>query len=180
MRKVKIGIIGCGVIGKRHVSACAESPIIELAAVADRIESRAAEMADKYGVKKIYKEGSDLITDPDIEAVIFAFPTAERGKLAIGALQNGKHVLVEKPVGMNADEVEKMIEARGNLTAGCCSSRFRFLESAGVVAEFIGNGNLGKIREVHCRVLEAAAEPPKIHSSGVAPEKVAKTAEASL
>jgi predicted dehydrogenase len=160
MEPVRLGVVGCGVIGPTHMAAAAASPHIELVAVADLIEERARAAAEKFKAKKVYREGADLVADPDIEAVVLAFPTGKRTELALRAFAHGKHVLIEKPIGMNATEVRQMIAARGRLTAACCSSRFRFLDGARLATEFIASGALGDLRVVRCRAIGPAGPPP--------------------
>ena len=160
MDPVKLGVIGCGVIGTFHLSAASKSPLIDLVAVADLIDDKVKKAAEQFNVKKIYKEGLDLINDPEVEAVVLALPTCGRLKLALKAFEKGKHVLTEKPVAMNAGDVKQMIKARGNLIAGCCSSRYRFIEGAQVVTDFIASGALGPLRTVRCRCIGAAGEAP--------------------
>jgi len=161
MKPVKLGIIGCGVIGHVHLQAAGESPLINVVAVADLREEAAREAAEKFGVKKTYTNADALLADKDIEAVVLAMPTCGRTELAIKAFDQGKHVLTEKPVAMNAGEVERMIEARGKLTAACCSSRYRFTESARAASEFVASGGLGDLRVVRCRALSPAGAPPE-------------------
>ncbi len=137
-----------------------EAEEIELVAVADLIEERAEAAAEKFGAAKTYIEGSDLIADPDIEAVVLALPCHGRFPLAMEAFAQGKHVLTEKPVAMNVGEVEQMIEARGDLVAACCSERYRFPEGAQVATEFVASGALGELREVYHRSFSPAPPPP--------------------
>lgn len=160
MSKVKLGIVGCGVIGNAHAQAAKESPLIDLVAVADVREEAVREMAKKHSIPKTYPSGDALIEDGDIEAVILAMPTCHRFDLAMKAFSKGKHVLTEKPVAMCAGDVKKMIKARKKLVAACCSSRFRFTESAEVVTKFIASGALGPLRVVHCRAIGAAGPAP--------------------
>lgn len=161
MKKVKIGVIGCGVIGKMHAKAAAESPLMELVAVADTRQELAAEIGKEYGAGSVYGNAGDLLKHPEVEAVVLAIPTLGRTKIALEAFEKGKHVLVEKPAGFNASEVEAMIRARGKLIAGCCMSRFRYYESYKAISGFMEGGGLGRLREVHCRVFKAAGEAPK-------------------
>ncbi len=161
MKPVWLGVIGCGVIGRRHVETGARSPLIDVVAVADLREEVAREVAGQFGVGRVYADGEDLLKDPEVEAVVLALPARWRTDLALHAFARGKHALIEKPVAMNAGEVRRLIAARGALTAGCCSSRFRSFESARVVAEFLATGALGALRTVHCRALSGAGEPPR-------------------
>ena len=161
MEPVKIGVIGCGVIGPHHLEAAAHTPLAEVVAVADLIPERGQAAAEKYRVPKIYREGAELIEDPEVEAVVLAFPADHRTELALQAFANGKHVLTEKPVAMNAGEVRQMIQAQGDRVGACCSSRFRFTESARVATEFLASGALGKLRVVRARALGAAGPRPE-------------------
>ena len=161
MEKVRLGIIGCGVIGNAHLRMAGQSPDIQVVAVADLREEAVRKAAENYGVEKAYTNADDLIADEQVEGVVLAMPTAPRTALALRAFANGKHVLTEKPVAMNAAEVQSMIDARGDLVAGCCSSRHRFLSHARVVTDFIAEGHLGDLRVVHCRAIQAVGPPPK-------------------
>jgi len=160
MEPVKLGVIGCGVIGPHHLDAATKSPLIEVVAVADLIEQRGRDAAARFNVPKVYVEGNDLLEDPTVEAVVLALPACGRTDLALRAFANGKHVLTEKPVAMNADEVRQMIQARGDRTAACCSSRFRFAEGAQVATDFLASGALGELRMVYGRAFSAAGPPP--------------------
>jgi len=161
MSGLTVGIIGCGVIGNAHAKAAADSELVDLVAMADIREEAVNEAAEKYNVPTTYHSGDTLLEDDGIEAVVLAMPTCHRFDLCLNAFSKGKHVLTEKPVAMNADEVRKMIDARGDLVAACCSSRFRFTESAKVITDFIASGALGELRLIHCRALIQAGPPPE-------------------
>ena len=156
MKPVALGVIGCGVIGRHHLAAASQSPMIRVAAVADLIEEKGREMVEQYGIPKRYVDGIDLLEDPEIEAVVLAFPAVGRFPLAMKAFGKGIHVLTEKPVAMNAGEVRQMIAARGDLVAGCCSSRYRFLPSA----------DCGDAIHRHRRARRAARDPGAQHLRG--------------
>lgn len=158
METVRIGVIGCGHMGRRHVDCANKHPAAQVVAVADPVGERAEELAEAQNVPKTYPNGAALIEAPDIDAVTLALPTCGRTDLALKALANGKHVLTEKPVAMNAAEVREMIAAKGDLIAGCCSSRARHLESSKRVTELIATGVLGRIRSVHCRCMMPLTE----------------------
>jgi len=161
MEPVRLGVIGAGVIGRMHLRIAADSPLLAPVAVADVREMVAQEVAVQHGVARAYGSAAALLADPQVEAVVLALPTAGRVDLALEAFSAGKHVLVEKPIGRHAGEVERMIAARGALIAGCCSSRMRGLPSAGVAAAFIAGGALGRLRVIRCRALKGAGAPPQ-------------------
>ena len=150
---VKLGVIGCGVIGGFHLEAAAEYDGVELAAVADVDRAKSEQRAEEFGVAKTYTNGSELLADDDIEAVVLALPTGVRTPLAFEALDCGKHVLLEKPAACCADEVRRMIELRGDRVVGVCSARYCFTDSAKAARKIVASGELGPIRVVRCRGL---------------------------
>jgi predicted dehydrogenase len=161
MNPVRLGVIGCGVIGQHHLRGAKASPRIEVVAVADVREEAAKQAAAAFGVPTAYPSAEALLKDKRIEAVMLAVPAAPRMKLALKAFARGKHVLTEKPVAMNAREVKKLIAAQGKLIAGCCSSRMRFQPSAEAAAKYIATGALGAIRAVQCRCFSPDRGAPK-------------------
>ena len=161
MKPVKVGVIGCGVIGSRHLSIATEAPQIELVAAADLIEENRQRAAERFNPPKLYATGEELLNDDEIEAVVLAFPTQHRTEMALRAFDKGKHVLIEKPIAMNAAEVRQLIAARGELTSACCSSRKRFTESARIATDIIARGKLGELRTVYCRAIISAKGQPE-------------------
>lgn len=160
---VKLGLVGCGVIGQVHLRV---APAIEGAAftaVCDVREDIARDVAARHGITRVYTDAEAMFADAEVDAVVLALPANLRTALGIAALQHGKHVLTEKPVAMNAGEVKQLIEARDAAqgpVAGCTSSRLRFLPSAKAITDFIAAGALGDLRVVRCRDVIAAGEPP--------------------
>ena len=160
MEPVKVGVIGCGVIGSRHLGIASEASHIELVAAADLIERNRTRATERFDPPKMYDNDLDLLDDAEVEAVVLAFPTQYRTEVALRAFERGKHVLIEKPIAMNAAEVEQLIAARGDLISGCCSSRNRFSAAARLATQLITTGGLGELRSVHCRAIRGAGKEP--------------------
>ncbi len=161
MRKVRIGIIGCGVIGTQHLrAAAAASPLIELAAVADLRADRRLKAATEFAVSQVYPDGETLLAESDVEGVVLAVPAGDRVVMPTHALERGKHVLIEKPVAVNIEALRCYRRAQGDLIAGCCSSRFQALPSTQAAADLVASGALGELRTVHCRIMVPAGPPP--------------------
>jgi hypothetical protein len=119
LEPVRLGIVGCGVIGRIHAKVAAESAFIRPVAVVDIRESAAQEVASLHHIPKAYTSVEQLVADPEVEAVVVALPTGGRLEVALKALSASKHTLVEKPIGMNRAEVEKLIAAQGDTISGC-------------------------------------------------------------
>lgn len=159
-KTVKLGVIGCGAMGARHVVTAGKSDRLEVVAVADAVGERAHALAAEHGIPKAYEGGLDLLKDGAVEAVVLALPTAIRSPLALAAFQHGKHVLLEKPSAMNVGDLEGLIAARGKLVGACCSSRYRLLPSAERVTEFLKTGALGPLRSLVIREFQRASARP--------------------
>ena len=164
MAKIRLGIVGCGVIGTRHIQAAAASSLVDLVAVADPVEERVRAKAAEFHVPGVYKDGMDLIKDPGVDAVVLALTTGLRGRFAAEAFKRGKHVLLEKPPAMNAAELQGLMRLQKDRVGACCSSRFTFLAGFRAAHEEIASGRLGDIRELYCRAVfgadPAPTEPP--------------------
>ena len=160
MEPIRMGVIGCGVIGATHVTSAAKSPLLELVAVADMVEERARAAAEKFNVPSYYDNEEDLLNDERVEAVALAIPAGVRTPIAFEALKKGKHVVLEKPAASHAEEIVKMISLRGDRVVACCSSRKALSSHAEAAAKCVASGSLGKIRVVRIRAMLSAAPSP--------------------
>lgn len=121
MKKIKLGIIGCGNIGSQHYLNVlnGKCPEVEVTAIADLNPERLAWATEKHKeysdkgapVKKplLFNEGSELIKGGCCDAVIISIPHYDHPKYAIEAMQNGLHVMCEKPSGVYTLQVKEMI-----------------------------------------------------------------------
>lgn len=157
---VRLGLVGCGVIGQVHLRVAQSIPGARFVAVCDVREQLARDTAAQHGIAKAYGDPAAMFADAEVDAVILGVPANLRTALGVRALSAGKHMLTEKPVAMNAAEVRQLLAAQGDRVAACTSSRLRFLPSAAAIADFVATGELGKLRVVRCRDVIAAGEPP--------------------
>lgn len=156
---VRLGVIGCGVIGQQHLRGAAESELVDVVAVADISAELAASVAADHGISAAYRNPQELLDRGDIDAVVLALPTRPRQQLALDALAAGKHLLIEKPAAATAGDIEQLQAAQGTAVVACCSARFRTRPVAQTIAKVVASGQLGQIRELHSRGLRSA--PPK-------------------
>jgi predicted dehydrogenase len=163
MESVRLGIVGCGVIGQVHAKFAKKSPLIDLVAVADVREDEVNAVAQEHQVKKAYTQAQELFADPDVQAVVLALPANLRLELGLQALAAGKHLLTEKPVALNVGEVKQLIQARkkARKIAGCCSARYSFIDHVPLVKAVIAEGKLGDLRVVRARTVTGVGQPPK-------------------
>ncbi|MBI2887069.1 MAG: Gfo/Idh/MocA family oxidoreductase [Chloroflexi bacterium] len=107
---IRVGVVGCGLIGRRRAALAAASPRCTLVAVADVDEGRAQELAEEHGCA-FTSDWRQLVARPDLDAVVVSTPNKFLAPIAIGALRAGRHVLCEKPMGRNAMEAADMLAA---------------------------------------------------------------------
>lgn len=108
---VKWGIIGCGDVAEiKSGPAFQKVTNSELIAVMRRNGDKAADFAKRHHVPKWYNDAEKLINDPDINAIYVATPPSSHAAYAIKSMRAGKPVYVEKPMAMNADECQQMID----------------------------------------------------------------------
>lgn len=151
VRKVRWGILGCaGIAEKAFLPAVLQSRNGVLAAIASRDEPRAADWARRFGFARSYGSYQDLVDDPAVDAVYNPLPNDLHAGWSIRALRAGKHVLCEKPMALDADEVEAMIRAaaanRVRLMEGFM---YRFHPQIGKTLELVRGGAIGDVRTVH-------------------------------
>src|SRR5262249_49841241 len=109
--RVRLGVIGCGPITlNAHADAIVKASHIQLAAVADRDEVLLAGMMERLRPVRTYREGEELLNDPRIDLVLIAVHDRFHVPLVKKALAAGKHVLVEKPLGVSVEECEQLRE----------------------------------------------------------------------
>src|SRR5258708_37185524 len=123
MKKVNIGMIGYGFMGRTHSNAFYQvnhffdvpfQPVLKT--VCDRNTERAQDFAAKWGYETVESDWRSVVESPDIDLIDIASPNDTHAEIAIAAAQAGKMVMCEKPLGRNALESEttvKAVEAAG-------------------------------------------------------------------
>lgn len=110
MRNIKWGIVGLGNIAQKFAEDLALVPEAVLWAVASSDAERAAEFAQKHNVMYHYDTYLALFEDPNVEVVYIASLHPDHVPMALQALQHGKAVLCEKPLGVNAKQVQELLD----------------------------------------------------------------------
>ncbi|MHC4873120.1 MAG: Gfo/Idh/MocA family protein [Planctomycetota bacterium] len=147
MEKVSFGILGCGFIGKVHMDQIMKfAEGAEIAGVFDPSEELVKEALEKYNIKKSFASAEDLCASEDIDAVIIASPNKCHAEQAILAANNGKHVIIEKPMSLNAADSKKIAEAVNKAKViSMVPHQMRWTPAAIKIRELVNNGGLGNI-----------------------------------
>ena len=147
MKKVRLGIIGVGVMGSAHANWILEGkvPRLELAALCDTNPDALKPFPGVPG----FGSSDALIKSGKVDAVIVATPHFDHTTIGIAALKAGLHVLVEKPISVHKADAEKLIKAHTGRKQ-VFSAMFNQRTDPGFIKlrQMIGNGDLGPIRRV--------------------------------
>lgn len=143
---LRFGIIGCGGVGPTHAGALLRIEDAELVAAADIIRERAEDLARQVGIGKVYGSDEELLADPDIDVVCLATPSGDHATHAIRAMEADKHVVVEKPMEINLEACDRMIECQKRTGKKLTViHQHRFDAATNVVKSAIDAGKLGQI-----------------------------------
>ena len=111
-RRLRVGVLGCGQIAQAaHFESCAKARNADLYAICDVADDLRERMAWTHQPERSYAKYDQMLADPALEAVIIATADAFHVPATIQALQAGKHVLCEKPLGVSVEEVEQLKQA---------------------------------------------------------------------
>ena len=107
MTALRVGVIGYGYTGKIHAQACLAQKGARLVAIADADSDRLRDLPPGVRACRSYEE----LVESGVDAVSICLPTHLHCKVAVDALERGKHVLVEKPIAVSVEEAERMLRA---------------------------------------------------------------------
>jgi predicted dehydrogenase len=108
---IRLAFTGAGYIANIHVQAARNQPEVELVAVVEKFSAKAKSFAGKFGVRCCYTSVEELLAGGGVDALVIGTPNFLHAPQALAALEQGVHVLVEKPMAMNAGEAEQMLTA---------------------------------------------------------------------
>lgn len=141
------GILGPGGIAKSFAADLAKAPDAALVAVGSRSRRRAEAFADQFDVRRAYDDYAALMADPDVDVIYIATPHPFHHAQTIACLARGKAVLCEKPLAVNARQVQEMIDC------AAANGRFlmeamwtRFLPVIETVRTWLAAGRIGEVR----------------------------------
>lgn len=145
MNELKFGLIGCGRIAPKHAESIVGLDEAKLIGVCDVIPDRVDEFSRKYGGLPYY-DYKELLVNPDIDIVNIATPNGSHAEIGIAAARAGKHVIIEKPIGMNIKEANALINAceEAGVTLTVCHQN-RFNNSIKRLRRAFEEGRFGKL-----------------------------------
>ena len=110
MNKIRFGVVGTNFITDWVIAGAREDARFELAAVCSRTKERAEEFAEKHNIPHIFTSLEEMAASDKVDAIYIASPNYAHAEQSILCMNNGKHVLCEKPMAANAREARRMVE----------------------------------------------------------------------
>ncbi len=172
MKTIHFGIIGCGLMGREFASAAARWCHLtdldvrpEIVAVANRSANKFAWFTERFDtITQVTQDYRQLLADDQVEAVYAAVPHHLHEEIYSAAIRAGKHLMGEKPFGIDRAANEAILAAAGERLEVFvrCSSQFPFFPAVQRIGRMIDSGALGRIIEVNTGFL---------HSSDLDPNK---------
>jgi myo-inositol 2-dehydrogenase/D-chiro-inositol 1-dehydrogenase len=162
MKRLNIGLVGYGFMGRAHSNAyltvgqffdLPRQPVLK--AVAARGAEKVKQFAHKWGYEKHYTDWKKLVADPEIDVVDIASPNDTHAEIATAAAEAGKMILCEKPLARNLAEAEQMVAAAKK--AGVRTMvwyNYRRIPAVTLVKQIVASGKLGKIFHYRAKFLQ--------------------------
>jgi predicted dehydrogenase len=167
---IGVAVAGFGWMGRVHTQSYARVlhhfPDLavrpELVAVADEAPGRAEEAAARYGFATATQDWRDLARDPRIQAVSVAAPNFLHREIGVELAQVGKHIWIEKPVGLTADDARAVAAAaRMSGVQGAVGFNYRNAPAVAAARDLIANGQLGAVTHARFRLFSDYAAHPE-------------------
>ncbi len=166
MSKVRWGILSTANIGvKRVIPAIIASERGVVAAIASRDGDRAARIAAGFGIARSYGSYQQLLEDPKIDAIYNALPNHLHVEWTIKALQAGKHVLCEKPIGLDAAQAQAILAARDRSGLHVIEAfMVRYHPQWHRVRSLVQAGRIGTVRAIQSAFVFSVLDPNNVRN----------------
>ena len=153
MKQINWGFIGCGeVTEKKSGPAFNEVEGSQVVAVMSRSENKARSYAERHHVRKWYTDASELIEDPDVNAVYIATPPSSHATFAIMAMRAGTPCYIEKPLAASYNDCIRINRISAQTGVPCFVAYYRrYLPYFQKVKEIIESGTIGNVVNVQVR-----------------------------
>jgi predicted dehydrogenase len=165
-----VAVVGFGWMGRVHTQAYARvrhhypqlSLVPELVTVAEEVPGRAEEAAAQYGFASTTRDWREVAADPRIKAVSITAPNFLHREIGIAMAEAGKHIWIEKPVGLTAEDAGAVADAVGKAgVQGTVGFNYRNAPAVEAARELIASGEIGTVTHVRIRLFSDYAAHPE-------------------
>ena len=148
--RLRAAVIGTGFVGPHHVDAVRRTGYAEVVVLAGRSLERTAERAANLGVPYATSDIGSLLADPSIDVVHICTPNATHVELAAAVLEAGKHLVLEKPIGLDTGTARKLVaRARASGRHAAMALTYRGYPIIRQARDLAAGGALGSLRLIH-------------------------------
>jgi predicted dehydrogenase len=163
MEPVRLGILSSANIARHLVAGLAGSDKVSVAAVASRSADKARTFAEDNGIARSFDSYEALLADPQVEAIYNPLPNSLHAEWTIKALEAGKPVLCEKPIGLSATEARAMFAAAERTGLPLREAYpYRAQPQTQRLTEIVGSGEIGRPRIIQAAFGFPVANPANI------------------
>jgi len=161
MKKVKVGIIGMGRIGKIHLqNLCTKINGVEVVAAVNP-SKKGQHYASKFGVEQVSDDVNIIFDNPEIDAVLICSPSDTHADYAIEAAESGKAIFCEKPIDMSLERAKEVVtKVKENNVPMMVAFNRRFDPDFAKVRKSVAEGKIGNIQSLH--IISRDPGPPPI------------------
>jgi predicted dehydrogenase len=166
MDTVRWGVLSTAAIGlDKVIPAMQGAELCEVVAIASRAASAAEDAARRLGIERAHGSYQALLDDPDVDAIYNPLPNHLHHEWTLRAAAAGKHVLCEKPLGMNAAEAQEMVDACANAGVKLMEAfMYRLHPQWTLVREIVASGRLGELLAVQTFFSYRNVDPANIRN----------------
>ena len=170
-KEVRMGLLGCGFMGKCHTNAYKTIPYIypdagvmpRLLILCDSNHEIVQREAARYGYEECSTDWKEMIGDERIDVVDNCGPDPVHPEPSIAALEQGKHVICEKPLAVSVDDARRMRDAAAKAPGkSMCTFNYRFMPAVKLAKDMIDSGQIGTIYHVRINYLQMAGHDPSL------------------
>jgi predicted dehydrogenase len=148
---INVGVIGLGRAGEKHALTYHRLPFVNLAAICDQDENRLSFYCRKLETKG-YRDYRELLSDRSIDAVSIVMPDTLHLDATRAAIENDKHILLEKPIASTIEDARKILDlAEGSKRVFMVAHILRFMAAHSLAQQSVAQGEIGEIVHVSAR-----------------------------
>jgi predicted dehydrogenase len=165
-----VAVVGFGWMGRVHTQAYArvrhhypQLPLVpELVTVAEEVPGRAAEAAAQFGFASTTRDWREVVADPRVKAVSITAPNFLHREIGVAMAEAGKHIWIEKPVGLTAEDARAVADAVAKAgVQGAVGFNYRNAPAVEAARELISSGEIGTVTHVRIRLFSDYAAHPE-------------------
>jgi predicted dehydrogenase len=144
---IRVGVLGLGAIAQVvHLPVLSRLRGVRIIAVCDADDQKARSLAARFGVERVYRRDEEVFAADDLDAIVISTPNHLHDQQAIAGLESGKHVLVEKPLALDADAAAKVVAAaERSEKALVVAMNNRYRPDTQALKPFVSGGELGDV-----------------------------------